>query len=378
MKTRLILIILVLVVAGYFMASYLLESGSKKSKATGESITMSFNPSSATAAVSQDFVEMIKIKPSVDLRLRGYLVEFNFPKESFQLKKIMYKMGVVSEGMGNTDANLVQINSSGAVKLQGQIQTSTGEVMTSVSSYDLVELTFSALNTTAAKIDITPDKTKFFIINSDYSLSEIPSAGAVQFTVNGSGNTSPTIAPTLPPGSINMNINIKTKFQGVIGKPEDKYNKMSTSVTIVSGNFKQEKKIDFIADASGVWQGQAAFTAPPKADYQIFLKGPKHMKKKICDSSPQETYPGTYRCGIGKIELASANQFDLTGVLNMVGDVPPQDGMTTSSDISAIYNNIGKTGDDILAVCDFNLDGKCDTQDYSLLIGSMGINVDDQ
>ncbi len=373
------------------MASYLLKSG-KRSKATGESITMSFNPPSATATVNQDFVEMIKIKPSVDLRLRGYLVEFNFPKESLQLKKITYRMGVVSEGMGNTDANLVQINASGAIKLQGQIQSSTGEVMTSTSTYDLVELTFSALNTTAAKIDITPDKTKFFMINADYSLSPIPSAGAIQLNINGSIPTTsmtiaptlppgtPTVAPTLPPGSVNMDINIKTKFQGIISKPEDKYNKMATMVTIVSGSFTQERKIDFVAGTDGVWQGQAAFTAPPKADYQIFLKGPKHMRKKICDSAPQETYPGTYRCSLGKIELKAGanNQFDLTGALNMVGDVPPQDGVTTASDVSAVYNNIGKTGDDILAVCDLNLDGKCDTQDYSLLIGSMGVNVDEQ
>ena len=64
----------------------------------------------------------------------------------------------------------------------------------------------------------------------------------------------------------------------------------------------------------------------------------------------------------------------------MVGDLPQQDGLVNSYDISLVRNNIGVAGSQhpaVLALADLNLDGIVDSQDYSLVIAALSIRSDE-
>ena len=64
----------------------------------------------------------------------------------------------------------------------------------------------------------------------------------------------------------------------------------------------------------------------------------------------------------------------------MVGDLPQQDGVVNSYDISLARNNIGVAGSydpAVLALADLNLDGIVDSQDYSLVIAALSIRADE-
>ena len=73
---------------------------------------------------------------------------------------------------------------------------------------------------------------------------------------------------------------------------------------------------------------------------------------------------------------AGQNSFDFSGVLLLSGDID-QNGTVDSVDISFVRNNLNKTDADTLKKCDINLDGKCDTQDFSLVISALSVKVDE-
>jgi len=113
--------------------------------------------------------------------------------------------------------------------------------------------------------------------------------------------------------------------------------------------------------------------------YSLFIKGPKHLQKKVCDLSPSESLPGTYRCQVDKISLKEqVNNLDFSKITLLVGDLPLQDGITNSYDIALVTNNLSKTDPETLKKADLNLDGVVDTQDYSLVIAALSIRFDEQ
>ena len=67
--------------------------------------------------------------------------------------------------------------------------------------------------------------------------------------------------------------------------------------------------------------------------------------------------------------------FKISNIRILSGDLPEngeQNGVIDSYDISFIRNNLGKTEESVVNICDINLDNICDTQDYSLLIQPLG------
>ncbi|MEN9328340.1 MAG: Dockerin type domain [Candidatus Parcubacteria bacterium] len=176
---------------------------------------------------------------------------------------------------------------------------------------------------------------------------------------------------------------MKLKFQGIIKKPDDRYNLLKVKVTVAGGpngrEFTDSKIVDFRSDASGIWTATGGFNAPAGNNYKVYIKGPKHLQKKVCQSTPTETYGGTYRCSeVGTITLASGNNnLDFSGILQMVGDLPDQNGIVDSYDIAYLRTGLGATDPKSVATADLNLDGIVDSQDYSLLIASLSIKYDE-
>lgn len=199
----------------------------------------------------------------------------------------------------------------------------------------------------------------------------------------GGGTGTPTATPTpLPTGTVQLNM--KLKFQGIGKKPADAYNDMKVKVTVQYSNNDSggSQTGDFTSDANGVWSGSVNFnTLDLTRAVRILVKGPKHIQKKICDTKPTETSPGTYTCGNSMTLVSGANALDFSGIILLAGDLPvggAQDGVVNSTDTSFIRNNLGSTDPSALAVGDINLDGKIDTQDWSLIIGALSVKADEQ
>ncbi|MDP1615341.1 MAG: dockerin type I domain-containing protein, partial [Methylococcales bacterium] len=201
------------------------------------------------------------------------------------------------------------------------------------------------------------------------------------------GAGTPTPTPSDIPVTGNTVLDLKLKFQGIGSKPDDSRNFMNVKFTLSGADLSTPlvKSGTFRSDANGVWTGKVGFdlTSPANKKYILYIKGPKHVQKKICDNAPSESSGGTYRCGTANMTLALGdnNKFDLSKVLLLSGDIygpdKVQDGIVNSVDISYVKNNLRKTDASVLAVCDINLDGKCDTQDYSLIISALSIKNDE-
>lgn len=598
---RLLVIFLVAVGAVFWALNYLFLSSNtaQKSKASGETVDISYDPASPTVAANADTTILVRMRPSANISLRGYTLKMKFNKAILKAKYIDYRVGIPSPDFGDTSGTLATVNDTGTINIQGEIQNSTGLIMNGNSTVDLVRLVFTAASATGTTIDVS--NANFYLVNPDGTISTnfisavadlkvnggaatascinytdnfsattlnsawslwtsgagtaVPDGGRLniglpassevvgkiigaetinkplagdftseitfisrndnatyaffQFnnglesntgqgfdgfgfrlingtlhtevygTINpnnpgaqnhgipvsettpvklkleragtaakmyydlmdgagyrlirtfpnfntangravaGVAHTGPanlqlnakfddykqtcvgTVIPTVtltptatpiptPTGTIpvtgNVKINLKLKFQGIAANPATPRNFMNVKFTLGGADLTTQlvKSGSFFADASGVWSGKVGFdlTAPAGKKYNLYVKGPKHIQKKICDIAPTENPAGTYRCSTANVTLAvGENTLDLSKILLLSGDIygpdKVQDGIVNSVDISYVKNNLNKNDAGILAVCDINLDGKCDTQDYSLILSALSIKSDE-
>lgn len=177
--------------------------------------------------------------------------------------------------------------------------------------------------------------------------------------------------------------NLKLTFQGILrDRPLDD-KKMKVKVTLVDEPSLTEYPftIDFTYQRdSGTWNSFIEISALDiSKKYKFFIKGQKHLQKRICDADPKPSgETNTYQCSIGTISLKEGeNNFDFKNIVLMSGDLPQQDGVVDSSDIAKIRQSLGKTDAGSLSVADLNLDGVVDTQDYSLAIDGLLIKNDE-
>ncbi len=173
---------------------------------------------------------------------------------------------------------------------------------------------------------------------------------------------------------------LKLKFQGV--RQITGLIMPSVKVTLSGGGLNSDiaKTADFTSDSNGLFSGSVIFeNVPLRGGYKVLIKGPMHVQKKVCKSTPTETSGGFYTCATGQITLTSGiNNLDFSGIEFLVGDIPEQDGVVDSYDISFIRQNLGSKEAKILAKGDVNLDGIVDSQDYSLLIASLSVKTDEE
>jgi len=378
---KLILIFVVTVGAVIFGLNYLFMGSSPKSRAADETkIGLSFDPGSSAVTAGQSYAPSIKIKSNLttDVILRGYDMKVTFDRSKLQLTKIEYKVGQPVADLGHTDENLGAINQSGVLRLAGEVTTSTGRSIP-VAGIEMAKLTFTVTQATGTTIQLA---TNFYTVNGDMTITEGTITSPTTIDINGGGAIITSGAtPTGGPTGNNV-LNLKMKFQGITSKPGDPRNTMDVKVRLTGCGLSaaQEAVLKVTANDTGIWSGSVGFNLPActtGTGYTVFLKGPRHIQRKICDATPTETSGGTYRCSDGKISIiAGQNNFDFSGILLLAGDVD-QNGTVDSADISFVRNNLGKTDAAVLSKCDINLDGKCDTQDYSLVISALSVKVDE-
>ena len=178
-------------------------------------------------------------------------------------------------------------------------------------------------------------------------------------------------------------VTLKLKLQGVAKKPI-KTDPISFKVKLVgkqAGATAESKSISFSVADDGVWTGTGDFSQAGDG-FTLFVKGPKHLQKKVCDMAPTEATGGAYHCTDGKITLkAGDNTLDLTKIIILVGDLPEkgvQNGIIDSYDTSYIRQHLRSTVPEELAVGDLNYDGVVDAQDFSLGLAALSIKYDEE
>lgn len=188
----------------------------------------------------------------------------------------------------------------------------------------------------------------------------------------------PTVAIT-PTG--NVKINLEIKFQGINKKPDGIINKLYVRLILVSeSEHRYQSTGIFSADSNGVFSGGAYFNIPSTeltGKYYILVKGPMHLQKRICDTDPSEVKEGYYRCSIANMTINTGiNNFDFSKIILFAGDLTPQDGIVNAYDLSLVRGRLGAlpVGPQLY---DINLDGRIDTQDYSLIIYALSTRFDD-
>ncbi len=361
---RLLLIILTCILSASFLFVYITQN-QKKSKATGDSVALLFDPASVSIASGEAFTVTVNAKPNVDMSIQKYNFEIDFDKTKAQVKDIQYKIGTVSTGSGDDNSSLTTVNSLGAIKLQAETASTSAQVLTSSQATPVATLTFESKTTEQYPITIKPSDGNFYKQNSDTALTAIPITSAGDLVVNG---PSPS------------DLHLKVKFQGALKKPQEVYNNMSVKVMTVSATGEEsEAKASFTSDDQGFWSGSPSLPIRSGSGYSIYIKGPNHLQKRICDQNPTESVAGKYSCTTGGITLAAQgdNSFNFSNIYLLVGDLPTQDGIVNSYDISLVRNNLGKNDIETLKKADLNLDGIVDSQDYSLVIAALGIQRED-
>ena len=207
-------------------------------------------------------------------------------------------------------------------------------------------------------------------------------------------NNTPTPTPTQPSrGSVSLNL--KLKFQGVMREPSNANQRtMKVRIKVAGDNLSSPVSVnaDFTltnnrnSDTDAlIWNGTVNLPAQviPGRKYYLLIKGPKHIQKKICDNTPSETTAGSYRCQGGRTITFSSgqNNLDFSKIYLLAGDLPvngPQDGVVDSLDTSYIRNNLGKTDPTVVSIADLNLDGKVDTQDWSMVLYALSVKTDEE
>ncbi len=180
--------------------------------------------------------------------------------------------------------------------------------------------------------------------------------------------------------STSMQIQLSLRLQGIQAKPRNA-GPIQFRVGVSSKSMAQPitQNAAFTPDDRGIYHGSVGFNVPAGDGYILFVKGPMHLQKKVCDIKPSEATPGTYSCDKGLISLKNGdNTFDFSGVYMMSCDFGAQDGICNSGDMALIFNNLGTTDAAIIQSADINRDGALNTTDHALAIASLSIKVDDR
>jgi hypothetical protein len=232
----------------------------------------------------------------------------------------------------------------------------------------------------------TSNAATYFTFDST-SISANVKIGTSGTTVTPSDPTPPItsvvtqIIPSASPSGTMGQATIKMvlRFQSINNIP--KTNKMLVQIGTDKTNLDDTKEVEFTAEEGGKWVG--TFTVDKislDGDSVMYVKGPKHIRKKICVNAPTENLGGTYKCdNDGNIKLQEGeNSLDFSGVLLLAGDLPVQDGLINAPDLAFIRQNFGNRSEDALQRGDLNLDGIIDTQDFSMILQTLAFKYDEE
>ena len=400
-KKNIILTFCLLIVFGILILVYGVMRGwfNKKSKASGTpTVSLRLDPVPSQIDENGPFSYTIKAKSNQNLNIIGYLFTIDFDKTKIQVNTIEYKTGVISQDLGQDTNNKDVINQLGKIKIQAEIPSSQGQLITSNTDIDLIVVGGKALATGIPQLSLS--NFKLYQINSDATLTEV-SGGVGEFSTSSSSSQSSSSGSVASSSSSNQSassssaqesvkveLKIKYRMQGVLNwiasqSAPTKFAilKNGTAITSTPNSFTASLSSDLL------WHGQIEQQLLSGNDYALLIKPDKHLQRKVCSLSARDSTT-LYSCGQDKIILSSTTtDLDLSGLIFFAGDITGEqgtsDGKVDSLDYVMIQliiqNNTGKDPTKV-AKADLNYDGIVDTQDASLIIEvwQKGINQDEK
>lgn len=178
-------------------------------------------------------------------------------------------------------------------------------------------------------------------------------------------------------GGSGVAVELILRFQGVTKKPKAK-DMVKVRVGASDGRSEPTYVVtELKVGDDGLWRGTAVLPVSTGSNYKILIKGEKHMQRKVCVAKPTEDFPGAYRCDKGRVALSSKTTLDASGIVLLVGDLEPQDGISNAHDQSLVRNMLGRSDDECRRLADVNYDGVCNAIDHSLMIAALSVRYDD-
>jgi len=344
----------------------------------GPSVTLQISPKTTQKKVGEAFPLTFQITDTPEGKgISAFTINLSYDKDLLEIISVGDPIDAVTNG-----------DKDKFTQGKKEINQNKGEIILSYLSTvpqdqlpkkPKIEIQVKGKKTGTGEFKIVSAQVTGNIAENEYQTSIENASYDIVSTDGGPTNTPVPTATTAPTG--NVKLNLKLKFQGILGKPADALNKMAIKIKLLNestGVATDYRSADFTADDKGIWSGNISFNADVNAKYTLYVKGAYHLQKKICDAVPTETAGGTYRCSKGNITLtAGDNNLDLSGIISLAGDLPEQDGTVSSYDISLVRNCIGKTDETCLSNADVNRDEKVDTQDYSLIIAALSVKNDE-
>ncbi len=209
-----------------------------------------------------------------------------------------------------------------------------------------------------------------------------PSAGVTPPGASPTASPSGSIPlPTPSPEQGAVTLNIRLKLQGSRQPSGSPSAQITGKITLTKTNYTPVvQQVIFRQSSDGYWNGSALFeNISLDSGYQLFIKGEKHLQRKICDLQPVEQTLKEYSCANRTLTFDSLGTYTVnaTGIYQIAGDLPVQDGLVNARDVALIRTNLGSTDPSVLTQADLNFDGIVDTQDYSLILEGLRIREDD-
>ncbi len=210
---------------------------------------------------------------------------------------------------------------------------------------------------------------------------------------------------TPPPNGVLLSFS-KIKLQGVVRKPADDLSTIPVKVTLkgARGTFPISVTTNFGVNSGAEWSGSVVLPNVPSGTYTIFVKGRKHLQRKVCFATRQaptatqiptppygEDYPPNEEpdpdpnCVNDKIALQGGKRYEIQmsakeRVHLFAGDLPiggAQDGVIDSLDLIYLRNRVGMRDEEYLKVGDLNLDKFINAQDHSLPIAVLNLEMNE-
>lgn len=191
---------------------------------------------------------------------------------------------------------------------------------------------------------------------------------------------SATPTQTIPPVTIKMRL----RLQGMYSKPTRNPKTAQIFLVWVRNADRENpiyKWVTATYDQIGSWFISDTWNLVPGDGYKVWVKGEKHLQRKICDGKPSDQESGFYHCfdETGQIVIRPGeNYLDFSNVIMFAGDIPFKgegDGVLDAFDLSYIATHFGDTATDI---GDLNFDGITDSQDFGIAVNAIRVQKYDE
>jgi len=190
--------------------------------------------------------------------------------------------------------------------------------------------------------------------------------------------SNPTSTPPVERPMRDLALDIAISFQGITTFTPQRQITVRVGLEDLQTNDIEYKSVSFV-NKKGIWVSDTVTYAAPVGPYCVLIKGPFHIQKRICDETPLETYPGSYKPRpTSRIELAAGeNILDFSDIVQIAGDIGAQDGVVNSQDITMCKVHIGQNDAQSLAIADLDFDGAVTTKDCVLIYSALAFKFDD-